>query len=108
MISLQLHAAAWRGDLTEIRKRLLAGAEVNTTPELRLWSPLMFAASSAKAGVEVLQLLLEAGADPNLVTGRSVPTPKFVADSDPALPNVLRNEETPLLIATRAGRLDKV
>ena len=108
MVSRQLHAAAWRGDLSEIRKRLLAGAEVNTTPEHRLWSPLMFAASSPRAGIEVLQLLLEAGADANLVTGRTCQTPSFVAKSDHTSPEFLRSEETAILIATRAGRLDKV
>ena len=108
MVSRQLHAAAWRGDLTEVRRRLLAGAELNTTPEPRLWSPLMFAASSPKAGEEILRALLEAGADPNLVSGRECLTPQSVKETDSRFPDVLRNEETALLLATRAGRLDKV
>lgn len=108
MVSRQLHAAAWRGDLAEVRDRLLAGAEVNTMPELRLWSPLMFAASSSRAGAEVLRVLLRAGADPNLVSGREWLAPQSVKEIDPRFPAVLRNEETALRLAVRAGRLDKV
>src|SRR5947209_5589220 len=94
--SRQLHAAAWRGDIDETKKQLLAGADVNATPPWRKWSPLMFAAASPRASTELLQLLLEGKADPNLISNRFEETASF------------RFEETALQIAARAGHLHKV
>src|SRR5258706_6664494 len=103
-ISRQLHAAAWRGDILETRRQLLAGADVNTMPMWRQWSPLMFAAASSRAGADLVRLLLDAGADPNLVSDRSEQYARVIG----AASLTYRDEETALLIAARAGHLDTV
>jgi ankyrin repeat protein len=106
-ISRQLHAAAWRGDTSETRRLLHAGADVNTMPRWRQWSPLMFAAASPRASIDLLQLLLEGGADPNLVSDRYEQYASVVAAAGLTCP-IFRDEETALLIAARTGHLDIV
>ena len=65
-----LMRAAWKGQVDEVRRLLKEGAEVNQTIDLG-FSALMVAASVGH--LEVIKVLLDAGADPNGVAGLSHP-----------------------------------
>ncbi len=84
----QLHAAAWRGDHARLTELLNQGALVNLPASPLGWTPLLYAAASPRAGVELLGSLIDAGADPNLA-GATL-------------------EESPLAIAAKSGHLPKV
>lgn len=65
-----LHDAAYRNDPVEIAELLTAGAAVDT-PDEAGWTPLMWSIDMAQAWgepLEVVRLLLAAGADPNATT----------------------------------------
>jgi len=58
-----LHAAARRGDLTEINQWLASGDDPNTRQYGDGATPLICAAGSQAAGVQIVQALVKAGAD---------------------------------------------
>ncbi|MQY22290.1 ankyrin repeat domain-containing protein [Nocardia macrotermitis] len=64
-----LHYAALDGDLTDV-ERLLASEEVNF-PDSAGWTPLHFAASRGRP--DVVERLLDAGADIDALTERGMP-----------------------------------
>ncbi|WP_067665904.1 ankyrin repeat domain-containing protein [Nocardia miyunensis] len=64
-----LHYAALEGDLAEV-ERLLATEDVNL-PDSEGWTPLHFAANRGRP--QVVERLLDAGADVNAVTAKGMP-----------------------------------
>lgn len=63
--TIQLHCAAKRGDQSAIQRALGKGANINLA--LGIGTPLMWAAGSVSAEVDVLGYLVERGADINVV-----------------------------------------
>jgi len=98
----QLHFAAKRGDLEtvkrEIKRRPLRYDEPLDTKRSLMWqgmTPLMFAAQSPHATVQVLQLLLEKGANVNAVQSLEIS-------------GTVYSQSTPLMYAADCGDPDKV
>lgn len=83
----QLHWAARRGDTAEVLRQLARGVPVDARDDDGR-TPLMEAAEGRLAGVKMLKVLLEEGADVNICTER--------------------DRKTPLFAAINAGSLDKV
>lgn len=66
---MNIHQAARSGDRETVLKLLKVGVSVNAREEHSLQvTPLMAAASSHECGVEMLKLLVEHGANLNLIT----------------------------------------
>lgn len=64
MTTLKLHQMARLGDTAAVRVLLDSGTAVDARDEQQ-YTPLMYAAGSARAGIDMLQLLVQAGADIN-------------------------------------------
>lgn len=94
---MQIHRSAARGDLEGVLKQLNKGIPVDEHERLSTWTPLMFAAGSKHAGVDMLRLLVKHGADPNGIT---LP--------NPVLSNIPQIEQTPLRLAAKVGHPGKV
>jgi ankyrin repeat protein len=62
----QLHSYAAWGDLEGVRRDLARGVAVDGVDPTTGYTPLMLAAESPRAGLEVLAALIEAGAEVNL------------------------------------------
>lgn len=78
MQSAPIHYAAARGDLEGVARQLKRGAPPDARDgEDR--SPLIIAAGDARAGTEMLDLLVGAGADPNAVASMLEKTPLAMA-----------------------------
>ncbi len=82
--STPLHWAAHRDDVTEVRRLIESGADVNAANDLGV-TPLWSSAMNGNA--EIVKLLLDRGANPNAA---------------------LTAGETPLMAAARAGKADAV
>ena len=66
-----LMRAAWNGRVEEVRRLLKEGANVNETISLLGYTPLLFAAE--RGHLDVIKVLLDAGADPNGVADMGHP-----------------------------------
>jgi ankyrin repeat protein len=112
-----LASAAREADVTEVRKLIAAGSDVNA-PEADGSTALLWAAHQGSP--EIVSLLLEAGADPNAANSFGV-TPLLEASryGDAATVEALleggadvagaaREGETPLMAASRAGSVAAV
>lgn len=84
---MQIHSAVYHGDTDEVLARLRAGADVDAVRFGH--TPLMRAVVSRRATVEMLDLLLEHGADVNATSRNGL-------------------EESPLRLAARSGGAEKV
>lgn len=84
---MKIHEFAIAGDLDGVRKELRRGASINSKDK-RGFTPLACAANSSKADVEMLRLLVEAGAD--------------------VTETVDEGKHFPLDLAACSGNLDKV
>src|SRR5688572_23979500 len=60
-----LRSCCWRGDLAGARRAVAAGEDVNQNPRPRPGYPPLFLAA-ARGHLDVVRLLLDAGADPNI------------------------------------------
>jgi len=115
--SASVAAAARNGDLSEVRKQLAAGSDVNQ-PEPDGTSALLWAAYQSDP--ELVSLLLKAGADPNVPNSFGVTpllqasryghaaTIKVLLDGGADMAAAVRDGETPLMAAARAGGLEAV
>ncbi|MCA8962956.1 MAG: hypothetical protein KDC38_20680, partial [Planctomycetes bacterium] len=82
-----LHAAAIRGDISEVARRLDAGEPVDArfsiAPEhgsvYQQWTPLMFAGFAGAAAASMIRLLLERGADPHATSEARIPVVHYIA-----------------------------
>lgn len=72
---MRIHSCARRGDLTGVRGELDAGVPVDVRDPDTDLTPLAEAVTSPLGTREVVQLLLERGADPNAACGGQKPTP---------------------------------
>ena len=93
--------AAFDGDLTAVRSFLDAGADINLAP--RWWNALHAAIENMQ--VEVVQYLLEAGADPDMLCGGIRPLHHAIdveADTAAQTGEQLAFVLTPLLIEAGA------
>ena len=97
-----LHQAAKAGNLTEIRRLLDEGADIDAVDPQTGHTPLMAACLSPRAGAEAVRLLLERGADVN-ARARMPDTEDL--DEDGSLMNEL-NEETLTELGLDPGMLD--
>ena len=84
---MQIHFAAKRGDIKALQRQLARDINVDERDQEQK-TPLMHAAEDCRAQLNTLQLLIDRGAKIN--------------DSCSSL------QETPLLLAARSGRIDKV
>lgn len=71
MTALKLHHMVWVGDVAGAQTVLDAGTDVDVRDAFEN-TPLMQAAESPRAGVDMLKLLVEAGADVNAVSRQEV------------------------------------
>ncbi len=82
---MQIHSYAKWGDIEGVRRELAKGVDVDapSTPNPETGhvcqTPLLIAARSRAAGVDMLRLLVEHGADVNAVSGDLAITPLFEA-----------------------------
>lgn len=67
MAAVNLHRMAELGDTTAVRDLLNSGADVDARDNQQ-YTPLMRAAGSPRADIDILKLLVEAGADVNTTT----------------------------------------
>jgi ankyrin repeat protein len=72
---MQIHFAAKRGDLAEVRRQLSLGVPVDGAEYREGWSPLMCACASARCGLDVVAYLISRGADPNYTSAALGDTP---------------------------------
>jgi uncharacterized protein len=77
-----LHYAAVDNKLDDVNALIAAGAEIDAREDTGQYTPLMFAAQNDD-NIEVVKVLVEAGADVNL-TNRKGETPLFIATASPA------------------------
>ena len=94
--------AAFDGDLTAVRSYVEAGVDINLAPK---WENALHQAIE-NMQVEVVQYLLEAGADPNMLCGGCRPLHHAIdseADSAAQTGTPLRFVITPLLV--EAGQM---
>jgi ankyrin repeat protein len=75
---MQIYYAAARGDLTRVKEELRRGVNVDFHDQSGQ-TPLMAAARDRRAGVEMIRLLLEHGADPNGPKSRENSKPLHLA-----------------------------
>jgi len=92
--SSKLHQAAWIGNLDDLRAEIAAGADVNARERTGDRTPLHFAAYSGKNGgepsTELVQALLEAGADVNAVdSGGSTPLAEAMPNGNVEIAKIL-------------------
>jgi ankyrin repeat protein len=73
-----IHDYAADGDIEGVAHELASGVDIETGDERDHYTPLMHAVASAKAGLDMLQFLLERGANPNAVACMPNRTPRSV------------------------------
>lgn len=83
---MKIHDYVEKGNIKEVSRLIKTGADVNRVR--KALKPLMIAASSGDANVDMLRLLVENGADVNAQKYKTL--------------------ETPLYYAVRAGNIDKI
>ncbi|MFC1763440.1 ankyrin repeat domain-containing protein [Planctomycetota bacterium] len=111
----EIHLAAFRGDLTSVKRIYVEGADIDERDQLN-WTPLHWAAAGGQR--DIVEFLIKNGADVN-AEGKSKYTPLYVSvRSDTELVNLLLSEgahvnagaelqrNTPLHGASSAGRQD--
>jgi ankyrin repeat protein len=91
---MQIHASAARGDIDGVARQLAKGVPVDLVDHGA--TPLMAAARSKYAGVDMLRFLVEQGAD---VNATSQPFPGMLPSGEPRY--------SPLMRAAESGSLEK-
>lgn len=85
---MQIHIYAQQGDIAGVRDKIANGIDIDCPDEYSHQTPLMYAVSSANAGIDMIRFLLEHGANVNAVEQES--------------------QNTVLGLAVQSGNLNKI